>query len=79
MAEAGVSLGKGAWDCDANSEIPPEKEASCPAETLRPSVLRSWTGHCSAHAAVCPQRQWCRQQQRGGTAAQASHLLLGRW
>ncbi|KAK9807613.1 hypothetical protein WJX72_004150 [[Myrmecia] bisecta] len=23
----GVSLGKGAWDCDANREIPPEKEA----------------------------------------------------
>lgn len=23
----GVSLGKGAWDCDSNSEIPPEKEA----------------------------------------------------
>lgn len=23
----GVSLGKGAWDCDTNSEIPPEKEA----------------------------------------------------
>jgi len=21
-----VSLGKGAWDCDANKEIPPEKE-----------------------------------------------------
>lgn len=34
MAEAavgqdtGVSLGKGAWDCDANREIPPEKEVS---------------------------------------------------
>lgn len=24
----GVSLGKGAWDCDTNSEIPPEKEVS---------------------------------------------------
>lgn len=23
----GVSLGKGAWDCDTNSEIPPEREA----------------------------------------------------
>jgi len=23
----GVSLGKGAWDCDTKSEIPPEKEA----------------------------------------------------
>jgi hypothetical protein len=23
---AGVSLGKGAWDCDNNCEIPPEKE-----------------------------------------------------
>ncbi len=22
----GVSLGKGAWDCDNNCEIPPEKE-----------------------------------------------------
>jgi hypothetical protein len=34
MAEAaagtdtGVSLGKGAWDCDKNCEIPPEKEVS---------------------------------------------------
>lgn len=26
-ADAGVSLGKGAWDCDNNCEIPPEKEA----------------------------------------------------
>lgn len=26
-AGGGVSLGKGAWDCDTNSEIPPEKEA----------------------------------------------------
>eukprot|EP00775_Hariotina_reticulata_P011179 gene11179-11329_t len=25
--DAGVSLGKGAWDCDYNREIPPEKEA----------------------------------------------------
>lgn len=24
---ASVSLGKGAWDCDTNTEIPPEKEA----------------------------------------------------
>ena len=24
----GVSLGKGAWDCDRNCEIPPEKEVS---------------------------------------------------
>ncbi|EFN54501.1 hypothetical protein CHLNCDRAFT_135209 [Chlorella variabilis] len=23
----GVSLGKGAWDCDTNTEIPPEREA----------------------------------------------------
>ncbi|KAL4432226.1 hypothetical protein ABPG77_005988 [Micractinium sp. CCAP 211/92] len=23
----GISLGKGAWDCDTNTEIPPEKEA----------------------------------------------------
>eukprot|EP00798_Chlamydomonas_sp_ICE-L_P021027 gene21027-27896_t len=27
MAGEGVSLGKGAWDCDTNKEIPPEKEA----------------------------------------------------
>lgn len=26
MAE-GAALGKGAWDCDANKAIPPEKEA----------------------------------------------------
>lgn len=25
-AGAGVSLGKGAWDCDRNCKIPPEKE-----------------------------------------------------
>ena len=25
-AGAGVSLGKGAWDCDRRCEIPPEKE-----------------------------------------------------
>lgn len=25
----GISLGKGAWDCDNNCEIPPEKEV-CP-------------------------------------------------
>ena len=24
----GVSLGKGAWDCDFDKEIPPEKEVS---------------------------------------------------
>lgn len=24
--ESGVSLGKGAWDCDRKCEIPPEKE-----------------------------------------------------
>ena len=24
-----VSLGKGAWDCDANREIPPDKEVRC--------------------------------------------------
>ena len=26
--EGGVSLGKGAWDCDLNCEIPPEKEVT---------------------------------------------------
>uniref|UniRef100_A0A383WL67 Ubiquitin-like domain-containing protein n=1 Tax=Tetradesmus obliquus TaxID=3088 RepID=A0A383WL67_TETOB len=26
-ADSGPSLGKGAWDCDNNREIPPEKEA----------------------------------------------------
>ena len=25
-----VSLGKGAWDCDANREIPPDKEVRLP-------------------------------------------------
>jgi hypothetical protein len=25
-ADSGPSLGKGAWDCDNNREIPPEKE-----------------------------------------------------
>ena len=33
-----VSLGKGAWDCDANREIPPEKE-------VRDAQL-----YCLAHA-----------------------------
>ena len=29
-AQGGVSLGKGAWDCDRKREIPPEKEVkSC--------------------------------------------------
>jgi hypothetical protein len=29
MAEGGgAALGKGAWDCDSNSLIPPEKEVS---------------------------------------------------
>jgi hypothetical protein len=27
MAESGAALGKGAWCCDTNSLIPPEKEA----------------------------------------------------
>lgn len=26
MAEGGAALGKGAWDCDNNRLIPPEKE-----------------------------------------------------
>lgn len=26
QANAGVSLGKGAWDCDTNTAIPPERE-----------------------------------------------------
>ena len=31
----GVSLGKGAWDCDKNVEIPPEAEVSL--NVLRPA------------------------------------------
>lgn len=27
-AGGGISLGKGAWDCDAKCAIPPEKEVS---------------------------------------------------
>ena len=30
----GVSLGKGAWDCDRNVEIPPEAEVRRPADEL---------------------------------------------
>jgi hypothetical protein len=26
MADSGVALGKGAWDCDRNCEIPVDKE-----------------------------------------------------
>jgi hypothetical protein len=37
---AAVSLGKGAWDCDANREIPPEKEARPPARTPRTRARR---------------------------------------
>lgn len=33
MTSEGVSLGKGAWDCDKNIEIPPEKEV-CTSEAL---------------------------------------------
>ncbi len=29
QASSGVSLGKGAWDCDAMVAIPPEKEVHC--------------------------------------------------
>ncbi len=36
---AAVSLGKGAWDCDANREIPPEKEARPPR--ARPARARA--------------------------------------
>ena len=33
-AQAGVSLGKGAWDCDRNCGIPPEKEVRLLAESM---------------------------------------------
>ena len=39
-AEAGVSLGKGAWDCDAKCEIPPEKEASSFAVRVHRAALK---------------------------------------
>ena len=33
-AASGVSLGKGAWDCDTRTAIPPEKEvAKSPCDT----------------------------------------------
>lgn len=35
----GVSLGKGAWDCDTNTEIPPEKEVR------RERFKRSYTSY----------------------------------
>lgn len=33
MSASAVSLGKGAWDCDAVAEIPPERESSVFEET----------------------------------------------
>ena len=44
----GVSLGKGAWDCDRNTEIPPEAEvnpaltARCTTPHRRSKSLRCW-------------------------------------
>ena len=40
MADSGVSLGKGAWDCDANEEIPPEKEVRHDHDATRRDVMR---------------------------------------
>ena len=37
--EAGVSLGKGAWDCDKKCEIAPEKEVSAPLVTFNLGLL----------------------------------------
>ena len=41
MAEGGAALGKGAWDCDANKLIPPEKEVgkAASAQDTPASVL----------------------------------------
>jgi hypothetical protein len=41
-ATGGVSLGKGAWDCDNNCEIPPEKEVRCPHLPQLLSQLEAW-------------------------------------
>ena len=62
----GVSLGKGAWDCDTNTEIPPEKEVRT-ALFLHPSPLatsalwktrRPYRGLgeqvCTARVSTCP-------------------------
>ena len=37
----GVSLGKGAWDCDRNVEIPPEAEVITFPTYIKPCLLRS--------------------------------------
>lgn len=42
-AGGGVSLGKGAWDCDNNCEIPPEKEV-WPTRSIA-AALRCWRMH----------------------------------
>ncbi len=50
MAESGVALGKGAWDCDNNCLIPPEKEVRRPAAPgCRPCGVEPQPrdpGHC---------------------------------
>ena len=48
MASDGISLGKGAWDCDKNIEIPPEKEVR--SEDWCSDREREWRGAKSTSA-----------------------------
>ncbi len=66
-----VSLGKGAWDCDANREIPPEKEARPPARAARgaPACPRSW-----AAARGCPRRRLVCAAHAAGSGLTAAPL-----
>lgn len=48
----GVSLGKGAWDCDNNVEMPAEAEVSFIQPSLVADVNRLSVYSCSVHASL---------------------------
>lgn len=50
--EATVSLGKGAWDCDNNCEIPPEKEV-CSVTAVALTALTPHTQHSATRHTAC--------------------------
>lgn len=55
-ATSGVSLGKGAWDCDNNCEIPPEKEVRV---VYIACLLLLVQGSCSLSACVHTTSAFC--------------------
>jgi hypothetical protein len=80
VASAGVALGKGAWDCDKNCEIPPELEVCVALSTITllithkilfnsSSCLRPAQAHLAV-AAVTPVDNGC---LRGGSTSCCMH------